>query len=185
MLTRITQFFFSLLFASNFSLPIEAKLLERIFALFRLQKIFVSLLFRFVFASFNFRSASDTKTSEKTLFSHQSEKILLPFRLISLWSENYGNFSLLFCFISLRSENDGDFSLPFRFILLRSENDGSFCFFLFCFRFVPFSFHFRFLCFPSMRNKRKKSTFFSHQKEKEILLPFRFISLRSKNDGAP
>jgi hypothetical protein len=27
---------------------------------------------------------------------------------------------------------------------------------LFCFRFVPFSFRFRFLCFASMQNKRKK-----------------------------
>jgi hypothetical protein len=39
-----------------------------------------SLLFRFVFALFHFRFASDAKTSEKTLFLHQSEKISLPLR---------------------------------------------------------------------------------------------------------
>jgi hypothetical protein len=50
-------------------------------------------------------------------------------------------FSLPFRFISLRSENYGSFSLPFRFISLRSENDGSF---LLLFHFVFASFHFRF-----------------------------------------
>jgi hypothetical protein len=43
--SREIYFFFSLLFASNFSLPIKAKLIERIFALFRFQKFFVSLRF--------------------------------------------------------------------------------------------------------------------------------------------
>ncbi len=38
------KFFFSLLFASNFLLPIKAKLIERIFALFRFQKLYVLLL---------------------------------------------------------------------------------------------------------------------------------------------
>ncbi len=55
--------------------------------------------------------------------------------------------------------------------------------FSFCFRFVSFSFRFRFLCFASMRNKRKKQ-FFRIEATK-ISLPFRFISLRSENDGAP
>jgi hypothetical protein len=42
--------FFSLLFASNFSLPTKAKLTVRIFALFRLQNFFVSLpIFSFRF----------------------------------------------------------------------------------------------------------------------------------------
>jgi hypothetical protein len=51
-----------------------------IFALFRFQQFFVSLLFRVVFASLHFRFASDSKTSEKTFFSHRSEKILFLFR---------------------------------------------------------------------------------------------------------
>ncbi len=68
--------FFSLLFASNFLFLTKAKLKERIFALFRFQKFFVPLLFRYVFASFHFRFALDAKTSEKTLFSHRSEKNL-------------------------------------------------------------------------------------------------------------
>jgi hypothetical protein len=40
---RIFFRFFSLHFASNFSLPTKAKLIERIFALFRFQTFFVSL----------------------------------------------------------------------------------------------------------------------------------------------
>ncbi len=50
-----------------------------------------SLLFCFVFASFNFRFASDFYVShqcEKSSFSHR--KISLPFRFISLRSENNG-----------------------------------------------------------------------------------------------
>jgi hypothetical protein len=46
--------FFSLHFASNFSLPIKAKLIERIFALFRFQNFFRFALFRF--RSFRFAS---------------------------------------------------------------------------------------------------------------------------------
>jgi hypothetical protein len=75
---------FSLFFAANFSLPIKAKLIWRIFSLCFTSKHFsfriVSLLLCFVYASFHFRFASDTKTSKKTFFSHWSEKILLPFR---------------------------------------------------------------------------------------------------------
>jgi hypothetical protein len=37
--------------------------------------------------------------------------------------------------------------------------------FLFCFRFIPFSFRFRFLCFASMWNKRK-NTFFRIEAKK-------------------
>jgi hypothetical protein len=50
------------------------------------------LLFHFVFASFHFRFASDAKTSEKTLFRIKAKKISLPFRFISLQSENDGSF---------------------------------------------------------------------------------------------
>jgi hypothetical protein len=101
-------------------------------------------LFRFVFASFNFRFASDGKTNKKTLFSHRSEKILLLFRFISFRSENDGSFRFfrlfLLCFIfdplqistfridakhakkalfSHQSEKN------FASFSLRSENDGA------------------------------------------------------------
>ncbi len=65
-----------------------------------------SLLFRFVFASFHFRFASDVKTSEKDFFRIKVKKISLPFRFILLRSENDGSFrffrfvfaSFHFCF---------------------------------------------------------------------------------------
>jgi hypothetical protein len=57
----------------------------------------VSLLFRFVFALFHFRFASDfgvshqCETSEKITFFHiEAKKISLPLRFISLRSENDG-----------------------------------------------------------------------------------------------
>jgi hypothetical protein len=118
------------------------------------------------------------KQAKKTLFSHRSEKY---FASISLWSENYGSFSLLFRFISLWSENYGSFSFPFCFISLLSEND---CNFSLLFRFVFASFHFRFASDFYISYRCEKSTFFLHRSEK-ISLPFRFISLRSENDGAP
>jgi hypothetical protein len=55
--------------------------------------------------------------------------------------------------------------------------------FSFCFRFVSFLFRFGFLRLTSMRNKQK-NTFFLIEANK-ISLPFRFISLRSENVGAP
>jgi hypothetical protein len=76
----------------KFSLPIKAKLIERI-CFVSLPKIFRFASFSFFFASFHFRFTSDAKTSEKTLFSHRSEKISLPFRFILLRSENDGSFS--------------------------------------------------------------------------------------------
>jgi hypothetical protein len=142
----------------------KAKLKERIFALFRFQKFFVSLLFRYVFASFHFRFGLDAKTSEKTLFSHRSEK---KFRFNSLRSEIDGSLSLPFRFISLRSKNNGSFSLPFRFISLRSENDGSFSLF-----FVLFSLRsiFVLLQISTFRIdvKQAKKALFSHRSEKNF-----------------
>jgi hypothetical protein len=65
---HVKMFFFSLHFASNFSLPTKAKLIERIFALFRFQNFFASFRFR----SFRFASMRN----EINVFS-------LCFRLIS------------------------------------------------------------------------------------------------------
>ncbi len=202
------QIFFSLLFASNFSLPTKAKLIVLFFALFRLQKFFVSLpifLFRFkakrnkrFFASFhNTRYRHKKVKDQPSYFSSILYKLsqnftlsffalkfsllfhfvfasfnffaskLKKFASISLRSENDSSFSLPFCFISLRSEKDGSFLLSFRFTSLRRENDGSFLLFSFCFLSVSFSFRFRFLRFASMRNKRKKH-FFSHRSEKNF-----------------
>jgi hypothetical protein len=50
-----------------------------------------------------------------------------------------------------------------------------FRFFSVFFRFVPFSFRFRFLHFASMRNKRKKHFFFASKRKKFL---FRFASFR-------
>ncbi len=129
--------FFSLLFASNLSLPTKAKLKERIFALLRFQKIFVSLrfasfsfCFRFISISFRFRCENKRKNTffvskrkntfrieaKKHFFRIEAKKMSLPFRIISLKSENDGSITLPFRFISLRSENDGSFSLLFRFV---------------------------------------------------------------------
>jgi hypothetical protein len=86
--------------------------------------------------------------------------------------------------ISLRSEYDGSFSLPFDFILLRSENDGSFSL-LFRFVFASFLFCFASDFYVSHRcETSEKNTFFRIEAKKNSL-PFRFISLRSENDGAP
>ncbi len=151
------KFIFLLLFASNFSLPTKAKLIERIFALFRFQNLFVSLpIFSFLFKvkrnkcffalfslNFIFVSLQMRKRTKKHLLRIEAKQFLLR-------SENDGIFSHLFCFISLRSENDGSFSLPFRFISLRSDNDGSFSL-LFRFVFASFHFRFRFLRFASKR----------------------------------
>ncbi len=71
----------------------------------------------------------------------------------------------------------------FSFISLRSKNDGSFRFFASFFHLVSFSFRFRFLRFALVRNKQKKHFF--RIEAKNISLPFRFVLLRSKNDGAP
>jgi hypothetical protein len=84
----------------------------------------------------------------------------------------------------LRSEKDGSFSLPFRFISLRSKNYGRFSL---LFRFVFASFHFRFASDFYVLHEcetSEKSTVFRIE-AKKISLPFRFILLRSENDGAP
>jgi hypothetical protein len=151
--------------------------------LFRFQKFFVSLLFRFVFASFHFRFASDAKTSEKTLYD-RSEKNSLPFRFISLRSKNDGSFSLPFRFISLRSENDGSFSLLFRFISSRSENYGSFSL---LFRFVFASFHFVLLQISTFRidAKQAKKHFFSHRIANKILFHLASMRFEAKMPAHP
>jgi hypothetical protein len=59
-----------------------------------------SLLFCFVFATYHFRFASDAKTSEKTLFSPQSEK---NFSSVSLQSVNDVSFCFFFVLFLLRS----------------------------------------------------------------------------------
>jgi hypothetical protein len=105
------------------------------------------------------------KQAKKHFFRIEVKKILLQFR-----------------FILLRSENDGSFLLLFRFISLQSENDGSFLP-LFRFDFASFHFHFASEFYVSHRCETSEKSTFSHRSEK-ISLPFRFISLRSENDGA-
>jgi hypothetical protein len=46
------------------------------------------LLFHFIFASFHFRFVLDAKQANKHFFQIEAKKIYLPFRLISLRSEN-------------------------------------------------------------------------------------------------
>ncbi len=93
----------------------------------------------------------------------------------------------VFCFRFahlLRSDKDGSFSLPFCFISLRSKNYGSFSL---LFRFVFVSFHFCFASdfYVSHRCETSEKSPFFRIEAKKISLPFRFISLRSENDGAP
>ncbi len=129
------------------------------FVLFLLHLIFVLLQMR--------------KQEKKHFFRIEAKKMSLPFRVISLWSENDGSFSLPFRFISLRSENDGSFLLPSRFISLQSENDGSFSL-LFCLVFAPFHFRFASDIYVSHRcETSEKSTFFASKWQK---FRFRFAS---------
>jgi hypothetical protein len=130
------------------------------FALMRNEINVFSLSFRLISFSFRIRCEKNEKNS---FFASKRQN----FASISLRSENDGIFSFLFRFISLRSENYGSFSLPFCFFSLQSENGNFWLLFSFCFRFVPFSFRFRFLRFASMRNKRKKHCF-SHRNEKNF-----------------
>ncbi len=209
MLTWKKQKKISLLFASNFSLPTKAKLIVRIFALFRLQKLFVSLpIFSFRFKAKRnkrfFASFHHTRCRHKKVKDQPSYFSSIPYKLsqnftLSFFAlfEVFASFSFCFRFISffaskrkkfasipLRSENDGSFLLPFRFISLRSENDGSF---LLLFRFVFASFHFRFSTdfYVSHRcETSEKSTFFRIEANK-ISLPFRFISLWSEMTAHP
>jgi hypothetical protein len=120
------------------------------------------------------------KQAKKTLFSHQSEKILLPFRFEAKMMAFFH-----FCFASFRFEAKmmGVFRFPFALFRFEAKIIAFFASFSFCFHFVPFSFRFRFLRFASMRNKRKKHFF--RIEAKKISLSFRLISLRSENDGAP
>jgi hypothetical protein len=121
------------------------------------------------------------KQAKKNTFFTSKRK---NFASISLRSKNDGIFLLLFRFISLQSKNDWSISLPFCFISLQSENDSNFSL---LFRLVFASFHFRFASdfYVSHRCEiSEKSTFFRIE-AKKISLPFRLISLRSENDGAP
>jgi hypothetical protein len=81
--TLTRNFFFFRFLSLRFFASDQSKIFRAyIFALFRFQKIFVRyvpLLFRFVFASFHIRFASDAKTSKNTFFLHRTEKFLLSF----------------------------------------------------------------------------------------------------------
>jgi hypothetical protein len=144
----------------------QSEINSAFFALFRLQKFFVSLpifLFRFkakrnkrFFASFHhtryrhkkvidqpsYFSSILYKLSQNFTLSFFALKFSLLFRFVFASFHFFASKRKKLASISLRSENDGSFSLPFCFISLLSEKDGSF------------------------------------------LLPFRFISLRSENDGS-
>jgi hypothetical protein len=125
-----------------------------------------SLLFRFVFASFQLHFASDAKTSEKTLFSHRSEKIF-------------------FCFASFRFEVKKMAVFRFRFASFRFEAK---IMAVFRFFFVLFSLRSIFVYLQNsmfrIDAKQAKKHFF-RIKAKKISFLFRFISLWSENDGAP
>jgi hypothetical protein len=120
---------------------------------------FVFASSHFYFASSHFYFASDAKTNNKYCFH---------FTLISLKSKKDGSvcfffvlFLLHFIFVSLLPPRLYPFSNP-------------------CLKFL---FRFRILRFASMQ-KKQKSPFFRIE-AKQILLPFRFILIRSKNYGAP
>jgi hypothetical protein len=102
--------FFSLLFASNFSLPTKAKLIEHIFALFRFQ------IFLFRYRSFRFAS----KRNEINIFLLFS----LNFIFVSLQMRKQAKKH----FFRIEAKN-------FASILLRSESDGIF---RFCFTSLRF-----------------------------------------------
>ncbi len=94
--------------------------------------------------------------------------------------------------ISLRSENDGSFLLPFRIISLRSKRIAVFRFCFASFRFeakITAVFRFFYVLFSLRSHFCFAADFYvSHrceQAKKAPSLPFRFISLRSENDGAP
>jgi hypothetical protein len=162
-LTWIKQIFFLLLFASNFSLSTKAKLIVRIFALFCLQKFFVSLpIFSFRFkAKWNKRFFA---SFHHTRYRHKKVKDQ-PWYFSSILYKLSQNFTL--SFFALK------FSLLFRFVF------ASFHFFAskrkkICFRFASKQKWWQFFASVSLRS----------EKDGSFLLPFHFISLRSENDGS-
>ncbi len=191
--------FFSLLFASNFSLPTKVKLIVLFFALFRLQKFFVSLpifSFRFkakrnkrFFTSFhhtryrhkkvkdqpsNFSSIL-YKLSQNFTLSFFALKFLLLFLFVFISFQFFALKRKKFTSISLWSENDSSFLLPFRFISLQSENDGSFLLFFVLFSLRSIFVSLQISSFRIDAKQAKKTLFFASKRKK---FRFRFASFR-------
>ncbi len=182
--SRENNFFFFILFASNISLPIKAKLIERIFSLcfasknFSFRFFFVLFSLHFIFVSLQMR-----KQAEKHFFHIEAISLLFRFeaKMMAVF---------LFRFASFHFE--AKMMEVFRFHFA-SFNFEAKMMEVFRFRFTSFRFEakmmavvrFFFVLF-SLR-----SIFVSLQismfriEAKTISLPFRFISLRSENDGAP
>jgi hypothetical protein len=135
----------------------QSKIKRAYFRFVSLPKIFVSLLFCFVFASFHFRFASDAKTSEKTLFLHRSEKNFASV------SHHFASKRKLWQFFASASLHFASKRKLWQFSLL--------------FRFVFASFHFVSLQISTFRidSKQAKKHFFGIEAKK---FRFRFASLR-------
>jgi hypothetical protein len=135
-LTR-TNNFFLLLFASNFSLPVKAKLIERILNYIHCVSLptirFASFSFCFCFISYSFCFRCENK--RKYTFFASKRKNYASVSLYFASKQKWWQFFLQFRVISVLSKNDSSFLLLFRFILLQSENYGSFCFRFASFRF--------------------------------------------------
>ncbi len=139
-------------------------------------------VFRFVFAYFHFRFASDAKTSEnKPFFRIEAKKFCFHFASKRKWRHFFASVSLhfaskrkwrhffRFCFASFRFEAKMMGVFSFRFALFRFEAKMIAIFSL-LFRFVFASFHFRFVSdfYGSHRCEISEKSTFSHRSEKNF-----------------
>jgi hypothetical protein len=108
------------------------------------------------------------------------EKILLPFRFEA---KMMAVFRVRFASFHFEAKMMEVFRFRFASFRFEAKIMAVFRFFFVLFSLRSISFRFSFLCFASMRNKRKKHIF--RIEAKKLLLPFRIISLQSENNGAP
>jgi hypothetical protein len=82
-----------------------------------------------------------------------------------------------------QSENDGSFSLPFASFRFEAKMMAVFRFFFVLFSLRSIFVSLQISMFRIDAKQAKKALF--RIEAKKVSLPFRFISLRSENDGAP
>ncbi len=113
-----------------------------------------------------------------SFFRIKAKKILLPFRfeakMMAVFRFRFASFRFISLHFASKRKGWQFFASVSLHFTSKQKWWQFFASFLFCFRFVPFSFRFRFLRFASMRNKRKKHFFRIEVKK----FRFRFASFR-------
>ncbi len=171
--THVKNFFFSLPFASfrfKFFASDQSETNTAYFCFVSLPKLSFVLFSLF----FCFRFASDAKKAKKHFFRIEAKKFHFRFASFCFKAKMIAVFCLRFASFHFKAKMMEVFCFRFASFRFEAKNYGSFLL-VFCFVFA--SFHFRFA----------SDFHVSHQCEtsEKISLPFRFISLRSENDGAP